>query len=72
MSPKIKVKFVETDYNRLLDCQLAIINACTTRTGLIEVYRAAKNVIKSEDMPLIINACRERQTWLLEQGIISL
>lgn len=73
MSNNKKVKFVETDYNRMVECQLAAIYVTVTRTGLIEIYRAAKKVCKGEDMAnFIIPACKERQAFLLSEGIISL
>ena len=66
-------KFVETDYSRILQCQLNLISITQSRTGLIEIYKACQNVITQEDIDTwIIPSCRDRQAYLLDSGIISL
>lgn len=66
-------KFVETDYSRILQCQLNLISITQSRTGLIEIYKACRNVCTQEDIDnFIIPACKGRQAFLLENGIISL
>lgn len=42
MTKHNNIKFVENDRARLYECHLFIVSVSTTRTGLIEAYRAAK------------------------------
>lgn len=65
-------KFVETDYSRILQCQLNLISVTKTRTGLIEVYKACKKVCTQGDLDnIIIPALRERQEYFLDHELIG-
>lgn len=67
-----RAKFVETGPAAILRCHLRAIEVTQSRTGLIEIWRAAKKSVTGRDLEAVIAACKARQAELLEKGIISL
>jgi hypothetical protein len=58
-----KAKFVSTDKSRLLQVTIKAVSLCHTRTGLIEIYKAALITFgKGTDLDSVIEACQKRQT----------
>lgn len=68
-----KTKYVETDYNRIVECELNAIYSANSRLALIDIFTACRKVVKPDDLKnFIIPACKDRQAFLIREGIITL
>lgn len=57
--------------SRLYECHLYIISVTTTRTGLIEAYRAAKKNLSPFLVAQLVDVIRERQQQFLDLDMIA-